>query len=433
MNEKVVVLDDDPTGTQTVHGIPVLTTWGVEELEQEFLNDLPAFYVLTNTRAILPNAARNLTLALSQNLREARKRTGQSFTLISRSDSTLRGHFPLELEALEEGLETRFDAWLLIPFFEAGGRITINDIHYVRTHEKLVPVAETEFAKDGTFGFKSSNLREWVEEKTKSRVKAKDVQTISLEDIRTGKTLEQLLSWPKGCVGIVNLEVNSDLETFVQGLRQAEGRGKRYLYRTAASFVAAKAGIKSKPLLAKEDLQLSSENGGLIIVGSYVQKSSEQLAELLRVPGVQGLELKTEVLLDERRDQELASVSSRLNQLLQNREEVVVYTSRILVTGQDASSSLIIGQQVSESLVQLVQSLNVQPRYLIAKGGITSSDIATKGLSVKRAMVEGQILPGVPVWRLGEESHFPVLCYIVFPGNVGTKESLAQIVQLLSL
>jgi uncharacterized protein YgbK (DUF1537 family) len=429
--EKVVVLDDDPTGTQTVHGIPVLTTWSVGVLGQELLNDLPAFYILTNTRAMLPEAARVLNLELGRNLREASQHTGQPFVVVSRSDSTLRGHFPLELEALGQALETTFDAWLLIPFFEAGGRVTINDIHYVRMGEKLIPVGETEFARDPSFGFRSSNLREWVEEKTKGQVKAGDVQTISLEAIRTGKALEQLLSWPKGSIGIVNLEANSDLETFVQALNKAEGQGKHYLYRTAASFVAAKVGIKPKPLLSKQDLRLSGEQGGLIVVGSYVQKTTEQLAQLLQVPGVTGIELQVAALLDHRNQQELARVSLQIDELLQEGAEVVLYTSRVLMAGTDADSSLAIGNRVSESLVAVIQSLATRPRYLIAKGGITSSDVATKGLAVQRAMVEGQLLPGVPVWRLGLESRFPDLCYVVFPGNVGDEDSLAQVVQSL--
>ena len=79
-------------------------------------------------------------------------------------------------------------------------------------------------------------------------------------------------------------------------------------------------------------------------------------------------------------------------------------------------------------LIEIVRSLDVQPRYLVAKGGITSSDVATHGLGIKRAMVPGQILPGVPVWRSGTESRYPGMPYIVFPGNVGGPEALVEIV-----
>jgi uncharacterized protein YgbK (DUF1537 family) len=80
-------------------------------------------------------------------------------------------------------------------------------------------------------------------------------------------------------------------------------------------------------------------------------------------------------------------------------------------------------------LISIVRGLQVRPRFLIAKGGITSSDVATRGLGVRRALVRGQILPGVPVWRLGAEARFPGLDYVVFPGNVGGDTALADAVR----
>ena len=108
---------------------------------------------------------------------------------------------------------------------------------------------------------------------------------------------------------------------------------------------------------------------------------------------------------------------------------MVLATSRELVTSGDAAASLDIGNRVSAALVEIVRRLEVRPRYLIAKGGITSSDLATKGLGVKRALVRGQLLPGVPVWELGPETRFPGLPYIVFPGNVGGPSALTDAVQ----
>ena len=78
-----------------------------------------------------------------------------------------------------------------------------------------------------------------------------------------------------------------------------------------------------------------------------------------------------------------------------------------------------------------MQRIQIAPRYILAKGGITSSDIATRALNVKKAMVLGQILPGVPVWKLGAESRFPNLAYIVFPGNVGDDRALIAVVRQL--
>src|SRR5439155_17973178 len=127
---KVVVLDDDPTGTQTVHGVPVLTEWPVEALRAELADELQAFFILTNSRSLPPPAAGALNRAVARNLLAASKQTGRGFVVVSRSDSTLRGHFPAETDALGEVLGP-FDGVLLAPFFEAGGRHTIADIHYL--------------------------------------------------------------------------------------------------------------------------------------------------------------------------------------------------------------------------------------------------------------------------------------------------------------
>jgi uncharacterized protein YgbK (DUF1537 family) len=103
------------------------------------------------------------------------------------------------------------------------------------------------------------------------------------------------------------------------------------------------------------------------------------------------------------------------------------------VTGKDSKSSLKIGQKISKGLIRIIQRIQISPRYVLAKGGITSSDIATRALNVKKANVLGQILPGVPVWKLGAESRFPNLAYIVFPGNVGDDHALVDVVRQLNL
>src|SRR5512139_227342 len=183
---KVVVLDDDPTGTQTVNNTPVLTEWSVEALQAELQSDFPVFYILTNSRSLTLHAARALNTDIGRNLVEARKRVNRDFVVVSRSDSTLRGHFPGEVEALASGLGENFDGWIVIPLFLEGGRYTLGDTHYVDEGGWLVPSAETEFARDSVFGYRSSNLRDWVEEKTGGCIRSKDVLSIAIEDLRMG-------------------------------------------------------------------------------------------------------------------------------------------------------------------------------------------------------------------------------------------------------
>ena len=157
---KVVVLDDDPTGTQTVHGIPVLTEWPVSALRAELEHDLPVFFLLTNSRSLSLPAAQMLNTDIGRNLKEAARQAQRRYVVVSRSDSTLRGHFPGEVEALAEALGHDFDAWLLIPFFQEGGRYTIGDTHYVAEGDTLVPAGETESARDAAFGYQASDLRQ---------------------------------------------------------------------------------------------------------------------------------------------------------------------------------------------------------------------------------------------------------------------------------
>jgi hypothetical protein len=117
---KVVVLDDDPTGTQTVHSLPVLTEWSVPTLRAELENELPAFYILTNSRSFTLSIAQKINAEIGRNLFEAAQQTGREFVVVSRSDSTLRGHFPGEVEALADALAQCYDGWIINPFFPEG-------------------------------------------------------------------------------------------------------------------------------------------------------------------------------------------------------------------------------------------------------------------------------------------------------------------------
>ena len=109
----------------------------------------------------------------------------------------------------------------------------------------------------------------------------------------------------------------------------------------------------------------------------------------------------------------------------------VVYTrrDRLDLDTDDAERQLEVSVQISEAITSIVANLKVRPRFIIAKGGITSSSIATDALCVRRAIVMGQVFPGIPVWETGEESKFPRMPYVIFPGNVGGEETLLDIVR----
>ncbi len=434
---KVVILDDDPTGTQTSKNIPVLTEWNTDILARELTSEAPAFFVLTNSRSMTADEASHLAQELGHNLLLASRQTGVQVSVISRSDSTLRGHYPGEVNALTEAMEGDSLPHLLIPFFLEGGRYTIDNIHYVLEDGCLVPAAQTGFAKDAAFGFSNSDLHLWVEEKTEGKVAADRVVSVSLGDIRYGgpeKVAKIYLSVPDRGVCVVNAVSYRDMEVVVAALFLAAAQGREFLARTAASFVRTRLGLEvTGELLGKEELVSSGRNGGLFIVGSYVEKTGRQLEELLQTGLVQGLELDVEKLMNfDTRKIELSRVIDKLNTSVGAGQDTVVYTSRTLITGKNSEESLRIGNLISASLIEVVHNLVVQPRYLVAKGGITSSDVATKGLKVKRAIVIGQVQPGVPVWELGGESAYPGMSYIVYPGNVGGDEALANIAKMLA-
>ncbi len=432
----LVVLDDDPTGTQTVYDLPVLTSWSVDTLATEFKRKTPVFFILTNSRSVPESEAVALNREIGRSLLVASQQTGQNFSVVSRSDSTLRGHFPAETDTLTKVLGQQVDGLLLIPYFLEGGRLTINDTHYVLEGETLTPVAQTPFAQDDVFGYTCSNLKEWVAEKSNDRIKVEDILSVSLEDIRTGgpDRVAALLAEAKDSqVVVVNSITMRDMEVFTLGLLQAETAGKRFMYRTAASFVQVRAGLATKPLLTAEDLNLSEQGGGLIVAGSYVPKTSKQIAALFAQTDIFALEVDVSKLLDvTERAAEISNTIAEVDRALTQNEDVLIYTSRKLVSEKNGKSGLAIGRIISDSLVEIVRRLSAPPRYIVAKGGITSSDIGTLALKVKRAHVAGQILPGVPVWWLGDESRYPGLPYIVFPGNVGEINALVTLVERLS-
>src|SRR5918998_522384 len=440
---KVAVLDDDPTGTQTVHDVPVLTTWSVEDLRWALEQPSPTFYVLTNSRSLPEDEAYAMNLEVAFNLVAAAEITGKEFVVTSRGDSTLRGHFPAETdalaEALAEGAGGGVDGVILCPCYLEAGRLTAEDTHWVRQGEHLVPAGETEFARDASFGYAASDLRDWVEEKTAGRFKAPDVVGVGLADIREGGP-DRVSGILRGVEGgrpvVVNAVSYADLEVFVLGLLDAEEAGKRFLYRTGPSFVRARGGIPEKgPLTAEELYRRRSHHGhGLVLVGSHVALTTRQLEEALKLDGVRAVELSVPRLLeDAEREGELARVAAEVNSGLTG-SEVVVYTSREVVGGGPGWTGFEVGRAVSDALVEVMRLVDrgAPLAFVVAKGGITSSDVGTRGLDVRRAEVAGQMLPGlVSVWVLPGGSAFPGLPYVIFAGNVGGPDSLARVIEIL--
>lgn len=434
----LIVLDDDPTGTQSVAHLPVLTRWEQEDLDGALATGAPAIYVLTNSRSLDEAAAAERNREVVGRAIAAAHTRGRRPVFVSRSDSTLRGHFPLETDVLAEAIAAHGgDApalTLLIPAFPDAGRITVDSVHYWVVDGEAAPVGETPFARDATFGYASSDLRLWVEEKTKGRILAAGVAALTLGTIRSGSAAVEgfLRSLAPGTVVAVDAVEETDMRIVALALHRM--RDREVLLRVGPPYVRAHIGQDVAPTVRPESIRFAHDRGGLVVVGSHVPLTTAQLEELRRRrPDTRMVELGVRDLIGGGRREYLAARTADVADAL-GRGTVVVHTSRELVAGRDERESLEIARAVSSGVVELVRGVLAlaPPRFVIAKGGITSSDVASEALGIRRATVLGPMLPGiVSLWQpeIGPSVGIP---YVVFAGNVGDPESLADVVALLA-
>ncbi len=426
---KIIVLDDDPTGSQTVHGCLLLTRWDVETLRLGLADDSPIFFVLTNTRALTPDRAESVTRDVCRNLKQAIALEGiQDFLIVSRSDSTLRGHYPVETDAIAEELGP-FDAHFLTPAFFEGGRVTRDSIHYLMVNGVATPVHQTEFAQDSVFGFRHSYLPDYVAEKTNGRIASAQVERFLLADVRTG-TGDRLLALIDNTCVAVDAEAQADLNQFAADVLVAAAQGKRFLFRSAASLLTALAALPPQPVAPEAMAEYVREGKpGAVIVGSHVKKTTEQLEDLLQAPDTVPVEVNVALLLDGSLPQQTQLLHDLLQQVSAAHaagKTPVIFTSREEINFADTQTRLDFGEAVSGLLMDIVRGLPTDIGFLISKGGITSNDVLSDGLALTTARLLGQILPGVSVIRTSaDHPQFPYLPVVLFPGNVGDRTALA--------
>ena len=425
---KIIVLDDDPTGSQTVHSCLLLLKWDVETLTLGLQDAAPIFFVLTNTRSLTPEAAKAVTAEVCENLKLALAKTHTAnFLLVSRSDSTLRGHYPVETDAIAQHLGP-FDAHFLTPAFFEGGRVTLDSTHYIESDGKRIATHNTEFAKDSVFGYSTSYLPDYVAEKTKGKIPASQVERFLLDDIRQG-SLDRLMKLHYNQCVAVDGQQQSDLDKFAEDLIAAAAQGKKFLFRSAASLLTALAKLPPQPTPPEEMNRITRSSLGAIIIGSHVKKTTQQLQKLLEVPSIQGIELDVSRLKENpetSHDELLQEVTSQIEHIHASGQTPAVYTSREELTFSDAQTRLAFGEAVSTLLMDIVKSLPSDIGFLISKGGITSNDTLSKGLALTSARLLGQVIPGVSiVTTAADHPQFANLPVVLFPGNVGDDDGLA--------
>ncbi len=433
---KIIVLDDDPTGSQTVHSCLLLTRWDAATLRQALLDEAPLFFVLTNTRGMDAARAAAVTGEVCDRLQQALAdlaAAGRQIQpiLVSRSDSTLRGHYPVETDVIAGKLGP-FDAHFLVPAFFEGGRFTRDGVHYLRVDGVPTPVHETEFARDSVFGYRHSYLPDYVEEKTRGRIKTGEVERFRLEDVR-GDVTERLLGLSGNRCCVVDAETQADLDHFAAQVEAAAGKGKRFLFRSAASLLTALARLPPQPVAA-EAMRAYTREGrpGAVIVGSHVKKTTAQLERLLAEPGVVAVEVEVDRIQPER-ERLLAEILERTAAAHAAGLTPVVFTSRAERQFPDPAQRLAFGEAVSAFLMDVVRDLPSSLGFLVSKGGITSNDVLSAGLALRTARVLGQALAGCSVLRCpADHPRFPELPVVIFPGNVGDEAALATVVRRFS-
>jgi uncharacterized protein YgbK (DUF1537 family) len=437
---RLVVLDDDPTGSQSVHDVQIVLTPERSQIAAALAEPGSTCFVLTNSRSLTEPEAVALTEQITADVLAIEAELGAPIDILSRSDSTLRGHVlaePAAVDRVRRATTGRgYEGVLFAPAFFEAGRVTEGDVHWVTTPEGRVPVGQTEFAADATFGYASSDLRDLVAELAEGTVPGGQVHSISLADIAAGpaQVAAVLEDVHDGAFVVVNGVSYDDYETVVLGLLQAQERGREFGYRTAPSFVRALAGITASDPLTSSEIWPEGHPGGhgLVVVGSHVGRTTEQLTHLQALHGLNEVELDVPRVVagDE---QHVNDVVAAVREGL-GHGDVVLSTSRRLVTAQTRDESLQISAAVSLKLASIVSAaLGARPAWVVAKGGITSHDVAVHGLGMRRAIVAGQLRPGIiSLFRPVEADPRAIgVPYVVFPGNVGGPEDLAGVVRRL--
>ena len=457
---KVVVIDDDPTGSQTVHSCPLLLRWDVDTLRWGLRHASPLLFLLADTRALTPTAAAERNRGIAAALDQALQREGlarDQVLLVSRGDSTLRGHGVLEPEVLQ-GAFGPFDATFHVPAFLEGGRTTVNGVH--RLHGE--PVHTTAFARDRLFGYGTSDLAEWLEEKSAGQIAANSVLRIPLELLeseRSADLLTCLETLEANRSVVVDATRPEQLRALGVAIRRLQGR-KRFLFRSAASLLNGLVDSGSSPLgpqpldahglvsLRRRDLH-GQPLPGLVVVGSHVSLADQQLKSLLANERCRGIDLPVariaRVLEGGSPDLLLPDLEaewrSQLEQALEEGLTPVLFSSRgELLFGVGAAAlvrRLRFGMELASLMARLLAGLAPRLGYLISKGGITTGTLLAEGLGLEAVQLEGQLSPGLSLVRAIETATdmtepMRALPVITFPGNLGTEHSLKETWQMFA-
>jgi len=445
---KIIIFDDDPTGSQTVYGCPLLLNWDEKSLEKAFKEPSNLIFILANTRSLSSALADKKIREICLALKKFFVRKGYSkdnYFYISRGDSTLRGHGVLEPATLAEELGP-FHATFHIPAFLEGGRTTENGIHYLNG----IPVHMTDFGRDQLFGFTTSNLAKWIEEKSCGIIQVHNILHLDIKKLDMAldnedgfQSLVNFLSQLENNISvIVDAKLPDHLDILSKAIKIISHE-KRFIFRTAASFINSLSGLLPNPKSTAELVSLKSKNidckykPGLIMVGSHVQLATDQLEILLTDNSCEGLEIpvrKLAGILAFEKYQELildleSSLLLKIEGMLDRKKVPVLYTTREEMQFSSNLERMNFGLELAGFMAILVGKITNKLGYIISKGGITTQLLLQKGLKLNQVNLKGQILPGLSIVQsISDENNLPV---ITFPGNLGNDQTLLESYKLM--
>lgn len=402
---KIVVLDDDPTGSQEATNVPVVLHRDRARL-LELLRARPSVYVLTNTRALSRADAVDLLEGIRHDIRAIEQELDTPILVVQRGDSTLRGHVFPEIEVFADSDRTQI---VFAPAFPAGGRTTCEGVHTVVVDGVPLNAADTEFAKDPVFPFQERTLPKYVAARS-----SRPAVTTTARAFAAAAAAA-----PGNAVLIPDIVDASDVLRVAEGVSALVAEGCPPLVRCAAPLAAMIAGVKSSGYLDLADVRPTGPL--LVVAGSHTGATTAQLAELAHSRPA-SLELDAEAAIASPRAT-AERAAPELAELLGNHDVVVLSTSRVR---DERHGSLADGARVMDSLTSTVAAAANLPGVVIAKGGITSAEVARRGFGARTARVDGQVEAGISLWHLDPETRN--LPYLVVPGNIGNPSTLRRLV-----
>tara|TARA_Y100001970_G_scaffold288643_1_gene416554 strand:+ start:7671 stop:9026 length:1356 start_codon:yes stop_codon:yes gene_type:complete len=447
--KKIIVLDDDPTGSQTVYGCSLIIKWDLNTILTALRDSSPLFFILINTRAMNENDAKEVIIEVCNLIKLALKIEELSFNdvyVISRGDSTLRGHFFIEPLIINDTIGP-FDALFYIPAFIEAGRLTIEGIHCLNG----LPLHETSYAKDNIFGFKDSNLVNFLVEKSNSQITKERVKRISkqlLEKASKSRSdfkllQEMIIQFSNFQYVVVDIENYIHMNTFCSLVKSLENK-KRFLFRSAASLINGLSRLNKNKLDLLElnkfrvlDI-FNQPKPGIIIIGSHVEIANKQLIAILEEEQCQGIELSVEEIYENINSENglhkmkayREYITNKIFSIFECGKTPILYTSRKEKRFNSTDQKIIFCNNLAIEIALIIRGIYQDLGYIISKGGITTNILLRDGLLLNQVHLQGQIVPGLSLVYPDVNNSLKNLPIVTFPGNFGQTETLKEIWQM---